>query len=364
MTIKNDNRMLWIRNIEEIVRSNDNAYYTEYEFVSECYISGCLDYENEKIICAGFSMEEDKNGLYHYLLKIQYPKAKSDYNNKADEKGYCFPDETIGELLSLFSLYFQCRFYIVAAYYGASVNRGLKQKKEYDYFYKKVSKNVHPGIFSENERKFSKGLPDFLDLVKSLDSQKHQGFMLACFHYARSLKEIGIDSEMVFIRLVSAIEILSESYKLSEQDNPLDGKVFSNLFDVSRLSEKQNNQLKEILGVGDEGKIQIRKSQRKFIRFINDFSRGCLRGGNHKAKHLKITRKKLPNVLNVIYKARSKYLHVGKPMYLSQFMHEATKWDTDPSLGMVVDNRKFLSSEKLPYTFWFENLVRDRKSVV
>src|ERR1700687_6278972 len=43
---------------------------------------------------------------------------------------------------------------------------------------------------------------------------------------------------------------------------------------------------------------------------------------------------------------------------ISQLIKGGEKWDTDPTLGMIVDNRSFTASQKLPYTFFFEGLVR------
>lgn len=355
--LSNDNRMGWIRNIDKLSVSEKDSYYYEYEFATECRIPGLLNYENGKIICSLFSFEKDKNGLYHYLLKIKYPKFDS-YNKKTDKKGYCFIDGTIGELLSLFSLYYQCRFYIVAIYQGELTKEGLGLKTEKYFSYEKTDKASHPKIFSEDSRNFARGLSDFLNSIRTLDARFHQSFILACHHYARSLKEVGIDSEMVFIRLVSAIEILSKDYKLSKKENPLDGEKFATLIDTSFFSREQVCQLKEILKVSKKGEIKIEKSKKKFIRFIDDFSKGCLRGGNWKAKRVKITRKSLPDVLAAIYDSRSSYLHNGEPMYLSLPMRGAGKWDTDISLGMMIDNRKFSVSQKLPYTYWFENIVR------
>ena len=45
-------------------------------------------------------------------------------------------------------------------------------------------------------------------------------------------------------------------------------------------------------------------------------------------------------------------------MYLSRPMHGGEKWDTDPSVGKIVDNRTIPDSKKLPYTYFFEGLVR------
>jgi len=77
-------------------------------------------------------------------------------------------------------------------------------------------------------------------------------------------------------------------------------------------------------------------------------------------------------VLNVIYAARSKYLRAGEPMFLSQPFKGGEKWDTDPTAGMIIDNRLFpppkkvtpsgtlveTPSQKLPYAYFFEGLVR------
>jgi hypothetical protein len=45
-------------------------------------------------------------------------------------------------------------------------------------------------------------------------------------------------------------------------------------------------------------------------------------------------------------------------MYLSTPMHSGYKWDTDPTVGMIIDNRKISVAKKMPYTYFFEGLVR------
>jgi hypothetical protein len=87
-------------------------------------------------------------------------------------------------------------------------------------------------------------------------------------------------------------------------------------------------------------------------------SSGFFKGGNLKAKHLKIRRAGLGKVLGTIYAARSNYLHAGEPMFLSQPIKGGEKWDTDPTIGMIADNRSFTAGQKLPYAFFFEGLVR------
>ncbi len=155
---------------------------------------------------------------------------------------------------------------------------------------------------------------------------------------------------MVFIRLVSAIEALSKDMVLNRKDDTLEEQQIKDVLAQSNLSTEHKNELKNIFAV--------RKSRKKFTRFIEQHSSGFFKGGNFKAKHLKIKRANLGKVLNIIYRARSKYLHAGEPMFLSQPIKGGEKWDTDPTFGMIVDNRSFTARQKLPYTSFFEGLVR------
>lgn len=355
-----DNRMSWVRNLEKINTNEKAAYFSEHEIATECHIAGLFDYAEGNILCGGMSAgSKDKNGLYHYLIRIKHQGFEPPYYNKlASQGGYYLEGGPLAELLSLFSLYFQCRFYLVASYSGELTRHGLKIKIDHDFLYKKINPTIHPKIFDNRRKNFAVGLKDFLDSIKNIDANKHQNIMLACYHYARSLKEVGIDSEMVFIRLVSAVEILSKDYQLDKKDKPLVEVSYTKIFNNTSLSELQEQQLKNILKIDGKGKITMEQSKLKFIRFIEKYSKGYFKGGNWKAKHVKITRNQLNRTLKAIYSARSDYLHNGNPMYLSQFMRDAQKWDTDPTLGMIIDNRSFPVSKKLPYTYWFEDLVR------
>ena len=155
---------------------------------------------------------------------------------------------------------------------------------------------------------------------------------------------------MVFIRLVSAIEVLSKSETLNRKDDTLEEQEIAKLIASSNLSSEQKKELKRA--------FDVRKSGKKFIRFIERYSSRFFKGGNFEAKRLKIKRADLGEVLKVIYKARSDYLHSGRPMFLSRLVKGGEKWDTDPILGIWVDSRRFDAAQKLPYAHFFEGLVR------
>jgi hypothetical protein len=121
---------------------------------------------------------------------------------------------------------------------------------------------------------------------------------------------------------------------------------------------QQKEELRRVLGVTKTGGVRIEKARQRFVAFIEHYSRGALKGGNYRARHLKITREKMTQTLDAIYRGRSRYLHSGEPMYLSVLTAIPNNWDTDPTSAMWADNRKFRGRDKLPYPYWFENIVR------
>ena len=74
---------------------------------------------------------------------------------------------------------------------------------------------------------------------------------------------------MVFVRLVSSIEALSEFIELDKKDDLFKGKKFEDIVKTDVLSEK--DELKRI--------FDVRKSRKKFIRFIERHSKGFFKGG-------------------------------------------------------------------------------------
>lgn len=348
-----DNRMGWIRSLEELERNKDDkgTYIVEYEILSECLINGLLDYDGSKILCGLYSAPKSNDGLYSYLFKITY-QAPRGYNVNANSKGYHFKEGVIGELLALFSLFYRCRFYLSASIFGELTGRSLKIKTNYDFPRIQCNPVIHPPIFTEEPKNFSE-INIFLDKIRRLNPNYHQQFILACGHYLRALKEIGIDPEMVYITLVSAVEALFKFFELKNSDDPLKGKNINDVAKLLKYSKEEKTELNNI--------FETRKALKKFLKYIDKYSKGYFKGGNYKANQLIIKKKDLPQKLKAIYNARSDYLHNGEPMYLSKpfrGVHGADKWHTDPSVGMIMDKRRFPEPKKLPYSYWFEGLVR------
>jgi hypothetical protein len=313
---------------------------------------GVLDYSNGRLLCGLLSIDRNKLGFYKYLLKIRVPNVQYVYNpDDASAKGYYFKEGAAGELISLFSLYFQCRFFLVATNSGELTNHGLKIRTEYAPTMGSAMPLFDPEKTPGSaKRNFSIGLAAFLDRIKGIPAQYHHSLILSAAHYSKALREFGIDEEMLFIRLVSGIEAVSRWVHLGPRHDPLSAVNIDDILKKESLSTKQIEELRRI--------FDHRKASEKFITFVESHCTGFFKGGNYKARHIHIGRPELRKVLETVYRSRSEYLHNGETMYLSHPMISGARWDTDPTYGMTIDHRKFSVRQKLPYSNFFQRLVR------
>ena len=344
-----DNRMTWIRNLEQI--ESGNSHWMEYEIASEGYINGLLNWASKSeeglMLCACLNNVPDKSGLYYYLLKIK--TAESRGIDTAAKRGYVCPGGIIGELLSIFSLYFCRRFYLVASYYGELTQKSLKVRTIMPFNRVACSPLLHRNVFSKKQNHWTGGIHPFLKSIINLDETDHSRFILATYNYAEALKEIGINSEMVFVKLVSSIEALSGNIKLDKKDDPLAGTDIEALCNPN-IPNKQKEELRKT--------FESRKAKARFRVFVEEYSRETF-NGPQEGSLTKVGLKDMGKKLNAIYDARSAYLHSGEPMYLSQDVFPSKDWDMDASLGMQMDRKLYTAKQKLPFIRWFEGIVRD-----
>ena len=224
-----DNRMGWILQGEELLVTKGN-YYMDYEVASECYIPGVLNYKKDFITMRLLTFKS-KGDLFSYNLRLKFPQKDITFDyNTVSKKGYCFKDGVIGELICLLSIYYRCRFYLISSTHLDEKSYFPTTKNYYHFTYLPCNHEIHPPIFDNKGKNLAIGFHEFLNSIKSLDVKYHQPFILSCYHYLRSLKEVGKDHEMTYIRLVSAIEVLSSHFmELKRRDDKLREKNITNL---------------------------------------------------------------------------------------------------------------------------------------
>ncbi|HCI05078.1 TPA: hypothetical protein DEW47_03865 [Patescibacteria group bacterium] len=346
--------MQWVLKLEELEQAGETPiYFTEYEICSEVRIPGVFTYGDGMLECSLYQ-EADDNNLYTYILKIKHVEKVFDYDESNYSKdGYYFKEGLVGEIIALFSFYFQARFYLKATITGAMTPQSIRMRLEKKFLYKKINDDLtclNLEMFSNHDRNWCKdnGLLNFLDSTKTVDEKHHQNLIRAVHWYSVAIKEIGVDHELFFIKMVSSIEALLDISKV-ESDN-LEKKLIE-------LKDKE-------LFIPDEwGQIerwlQNRKICKRFVDFIEQYADGFSGEVPKQASHCYISKGDVSKYAKRIYDARSAYLHTGKPMFLSMDMRgdDVKKWDIDSSVGMSMDRKKISEKEKLPRTRWFERIV-------
>ncbi|MEP7167710.1 MAG: hypothetical protein ABI758_07100, partial [Candidatus Woesebacteria bacterium] len=180
-----------------------------------------------------------------------------------------------------------------------------------------------------------------------LDQKYHQSLIQSFYWYSEAIKEIGVDHQLFYIKMVSAVEALSKLTPIPPDGLELKlNELMANNF----TSEEQEN---------IKSWLENRKIGKRFRQFLEQYSQGFFEPIPEIASHCYIPEADLDKYAKRIYSARSKYLHEGRPMYLSFDMtaDEARNWDIDPTLGELTDRREIPGNEKLPRTRWFERTV-------
>jgi len=343
--------MQWILIAEECKNAKKKmAYFTEYEVCSEVRIPGVLDYENGALLCS-LLQEKNQRGLYTYIVRVKHIQKEYKFNESSYSKeGYYFENGLIGELMALFSVYFQARFYLRATVTGELTSKSLRLRSENEFQYKAPYQFLNFEMFSNQKRNwaYTDGLKTFLNTIRRLDQKYHQNLIRAFYWYAEAVKEIGIDHQLFFIKMVSAVESLLKFVEISPDS--LNRKL-RELMKNNGFTDDESNTIARWL--------ENRQIRQRFAKFFVQYFNNFFKGGKRKASHCHIYRNQLDKYAKRIYDARSAYLHNGNPMYLSQDMRgkHARYWDLDPSLGMMTDRKKFVANEKLPRPRWFERLV-------
>ena len=263
-------------------------------------------------------------------------------------EGYLFRGGLVDELAALLSLRLQARFYVLSTSLRGVMSHDLPLKTEFAPLRMPAGPYRDAVVFSEADRNLCTHLLPFLDQIRSVPPKYHLEVAIAANHYARALREIGVDEEMVFVRLVSAIEKMAAPQAIPE--DPLNELDLENLIRVSDLGAAQLQELRTM--------FRTRRTKARFIAFLQEYSAGFFHTERREPSHTQVTPENLMSVAAAVYDARSGYLHSGDPMYLSRPIPQFPNWHMAPSEGMTWQDRSFKAAQKLPRADFFHRLVR------
>ncbi|GEM_PF-4549094 len=323
--VPTDKRMKWIRMLEIARRKKvSERYKTNYELVSECNITRRTWFENGLIACQALGRNNYIEKLYNYELQITNGYADPyEYNTKGglvlvgSKKGYYSLSQE-DEIVSLLSLFSHSRFTLVSSRQGTHTAKSIATSFGDQFVYLPCNKGwIRKSEIFQSKNKDMWEFSNFLKKVIRLDSHHHQKFYYAVSNYANALRIIGFQDEIAYIRFISAINSLSKT------------------------------------SLGD---------RKGFIEFILSYCNGYFSTKRPSWPRSWVTEENLEKYLNIIYEARSRYLHQGVPLCISEvfdyFDEMGRGHYLDLAVGKMVDQRVWGKFDMLPNILFFESLVR------
>lgn len=343
-----DNRMLWLREIDALALA-PASHSIEAELASEVLVPGLLDYADSAVWLRPVTFGPDQAGLYKYVLRLRcaertVPEGQAvppEFLRIGTSKGYVFPSGAAGEIVALLSLTVQARFYLLSVTMRHGPNGDAIHKTEFAPLRAGYGVHLDRVLFTQGHANTTQLAP-LLDRVRSIASEHHLAIAVAADHYARAVRLVGVDEQMVFVRLVSAVEKIMGNHA----EDALSQKVLSQ----DGFTEEEKKALKTT--------FQARRSGARFVEFLLKYSAGFFSGEATKPTHTQVTPETLKTVARAIYHARSAYLHSGDPMYLSPVNQVLPGWHMGATIGQTWQDRSFSQTQKLPCADFFHRLVR------
>jgi hypothetical protein len=343
-----DGRMLWLRELDALGGA-PASHVLEAELASEVLVPGLLEYAEKAIRLRPVTYAPDHTGLYKYVLQLKCAERAAPEG--ADESpellhagtsdGYVFATGAMGELAALLSLITQARVFLLSVCTRRAGDGDVAYKTEFVPL--RVNHGVHVDrVLFAPSGKNSTHLGPLLDKLRTVATKHHLAIAVAADHYARAVRLVGVDEEMVFVRLVSAVEKMMGAHAsdaLSEKLLLMEG-----------LTDDERKDLRTTL--------LARRARARFVAFLGKYSAGFFDGEAREPGHTQVTPENLSSVAGAIYKARSGYLHSGDPMYLSPVSQVLGSWHMAPTVGQTWQDRSFTREQKLPCADFFHRLVR------
>lgn len=336
--------MYFVRNIKWLQDESAPSETWEYEVTTNAEVIGEMSYGPYyfSVWELGFGKREgDERRL---CLRVEHRMTVGDDTPMIDpsREGFYHGGGVPDELIALSSLFLRRRLSL------GPVVRMDNLPRMYDHRFSSrswVDQSVIAGQSNLAE------LQEWFPLVEQLRSDLHQRFILASKLYQQSLAVIETNSEMSYLNLISAIEVLSGDHDIGEVTLEDRDKKLAELVD-----SVADVKLRQAIA------LQILKSerfiQRRFVMFTMDHIDDEFFTDPNRPTLGRVERENLPHLLKRIYQYRSNALHGGEP-FPSFVLRAPIQGEEMPfGLNITQGERVWDSKDYIPLLHFFERLVR------
>jgi len=335
-----DRRMFFIRNIDDLENKNVKSTEREIEVLTDGDTLGTCNFGPYYFCIWEFSFDKKDGDERKLCLRIRERSYSQDdiLWEAFDKKGFYHGGDIADEILALSSLFLQRRFKRGPTVRWDDKPHLIPKYKEW------IDRSLIVG-----KRKLSE-LPSWFELVKGLDDNLHQKFILATRLYHQAILIIEEQPDLAYLNLISVIETLCREQKIKKVDlHELDtglAKLVDSIEDLELKTKIEQAILKR------EHLIC-----RKFREFIIKHTEKSFWDYEGRPKLGQIKSDDLRKLLNRIYDQRSNTLHEGQPFPPNVFRSPLQGSEIEFSKGMIEKGRRWEEKDYIPNPHFFEKLV-------
>lgn len=331
--------MFWIQNKKCLAEESVESNTTEYEVIADANIVGAITYGPYHFTV--WEIGHKGNGELRRLC-LRSQEKTFDQNEKpwetASKSGYYHGGGIPSELVALTSLFLRRRLKL-----GPIVRLG-NEPRMIDLGSGRIDNDLFAGFSNLGD------LKDWLPLVENLRVDCHQAFILAAKLYQQAIELLEEKPDIAYLNLVSSIEVLCQDFEIEDPPlNKLDAKLASL---VSQISD--TNLQKSI-----EKTILAREKliAQRFVSFIIAHTDESFWDHPTRPRLGRINPSDLQDLLQRIYRQRSRTLHRGEPFPPSIYYQPPQGAEIDFTQGVIMGKRRWDPKDFIPYPHFFERLV-------
>lgn len=332
--MEEDNRMLFVRNMEYLGEQNIDYSDIEREVKTDAHIVGDFEYGPYTFAIWEFGY---KNPGEERKLIIKYREAKLD--RLATRSGFYHGGGIADELVILSSLILRRRFILGSI---VRIDNCPIMFNHRDGMW--IDKQLIDGESNLQE------LTGWFDRINKLEEAMHQKLILAAKFYHKAIEIIEDQPDIAYLHLVSAIEILCQDTDIGNIQIMDYDPHLSDL--INKIEDKELKNAIEKTLIKRERFIS-----RRFVRFILDHIDESFWSDGLRPQFGKVDPEELQLYLKRIYHQRSKTLHTGELFPPSVFRNPLQDSEVDPSIAIMAGDKKWEAKDYIPNPYFFERLV-------
>lgn len=336
--MKKDQKMLFIKNIDDLENENPDFNTTEYEVLTDSFTVGQLTFGPYFFTIWEFGMKREGEKRKLCLRIKEINQFSNDIVNVTNKNGFYHGGGIAEELVALSSL----------ALHGRYILGPIVRENDMPRMYSTNSGRIDNSLVIG--RKNLGELSQFFELVKGLNVEYHLKFILAVRLYHQALLVIENQPDIAYLNFVSAIETLCQDDSIEEVT-------------LSQIDERLSSLVESIEDDTLRNKISkaiIKKERflnRKFVSFIMKYTDESFWERPDRPEHGRIDPQYFENILKRIYGERSKYLHTGEPFQKTIFFPPSLNEEMPLGLATMVRGKRWEIKDYIPHPHFFEKLV-------